>query len=150
MNVYLDNAASTPMDPEVFEAMRPYFLSHFGNPSSTHAHGRTLRNAIEESRRTIAKHLGVSPGEICFLSGGTEADNLAIKSSIKAYDLTHAISTKIEHHAVSHTLEQLEEEGEITVTWLSLDEKGHIDLEGIARSIGYQAQVSGFPHACKQ
>lgn len=129
MNVYLDNAASTPMDPKVFEAMRPYLLSNFGNPSSSHSHGRTLRNAIEESRRTIAKHLGVGPGEICFLSGGTEADNMAIKSSIEAYELIHAVSTRIEHHAVSHTLEQLEEQGKITVTWLSLDEKGHINIE---------------------
>jgi len=129
MNIYLDNAASTPMDPEVFEAMRPYFLSHFGNPSSSHAHGRTLRNAIEESRRTIASHLGVSPGEICFMSGGTEADNMAIRCSIDAYNLTHVVSTRIEHHAVSHTLEHLEELGEIRVTWLSLDSKGHIDHE---------------------
>ena len=127
MNVYLDNAASTPLDPEVFEAMRPYLLNHFGNPSSSHAHGRVLRNAIEESRRSIATHLGVSSGEICFVSGGTEADNLAIKGSIKSFGLSHAVSTRIEHHAVSHTLENLEEQGILKVTWLSLDKKGHID-----------------------
>ncbi|MEL6254113.1 MAG: cysteine desulfurase family protein [Bacteroidota bacterium] len=129
MIIYLDNAASTPMDPEVFEAMKPYFLDHFGNPSSTHAHGRTLRNAIEDSRRTVAKHLGVSPGEICFTSGGTEADNMAIKSSLDAFDIKHVISTRIEHHAVSHTLEHLEEMGKIKVTWLGVDGKGHIDHE---------------------
>lgn len=129
MIVYLDNAASTPMDPEVLEAMKPFFLDNFGNPSSTHAHGRTLRNAIEESRRTIAKHLGCTAGEICFTSGGTEADNMAIKGSIEAYGITHVISTAIEHHAVSHTLEHLAKQGKIKLSLLSLGPKGDIDLE---------------------
>ena len=129
MKVYLDNAASTPMDPEVFEYMKPYFCEHVGNPSSTHAHGRHLRNLIEQARKSIATHIGASPGEICFTSGGTEADNMAIRGAVEAYGLTHVISSPIEHHAVTHTIEQLEGEGKIKAIWLSLDEKGNVDLE---------------------
>jgi cysteine desulfurase len=126
MNIYLDNAASTPIDPEVLEQMMPFLAGHAGNPSSTHQHGRHLRGAIEQSRRTIAQCLGASPAEICFTSGGTEADNLAIQGAVSAYGIQHIISTRIEHHAVTHVLEQLEARGKVKVTWLQVDATGNI------------------------
>jgi cysteine desulfurase len=132
--VYLDHAASTPLDPEVFEQMRPYLLNHYGNPSSTHAFGRELRNAIEESRRTIAGLVGAQPGEICFTSGGTEADNLGILGLVRAHELEHIISTRIEHHAVTHPIETLAKGGK-EVTWLPVNEKGHIDLTDLQAAL---------------
>lgn len=127
MRVYLDNAATTPLDPEVFEAMKPFMLEDFGNPSSTHAHGRKVRAAIESARKKVAELLNCTPGEIIFTSGGTEADNTLIRCSIDTYNLEHAISTPIEHHAVTHTLETLEKEGKIKLHHVKLDEKGHVD-----------------------
>jgi len=131
MMVYLDNAASTPLDPEVLSAMLPYLTEFQGNPSSVHAHGRQLRSAIETARKEIAALFGASPAEIIFTSGGTEADNLAIKSAIKAFHITHAISTRIEHHAVTHTLEALESAGEVKVSWLDVDSTGQINLDAL-------------------
>lgn len=128
MNVYLDNAATTPLDPEVFEAMKPFMLEDFGNPSSTHAHGRKVRAAIESGRKKIAELLNCTPGEIIFTSGGTEADNTLIISGIQSYDIKHAISTPIEHHAVTHTLEVLKKQGSIQMHHVDLDEKGHVDM----------------------
>ncbi|MCU0382908.1 MAG: cysteine desulfurase [Cyclobacteriaceae bacterium] len=127
MRVYLDNAATTPLDPEVFEAMKPFMLEDFGNPSSTHAHGRKVRAAIESSRKKIAELLNCTPGEIIFTSGGTEADNTILVSGIQTYGIKHAISTPIEHHAVSHTLETLAKKGIVQLHNVSLTEKGHID-----------------------
>ncbi|MEL6843166.1 MAG: cysteine desulfurase family protein [Bacteroidota bacterium] len=126
--IYLDNAASTPLDPEVFSHMQPWFLQHPGNPSSTHAYGRPLRNAIEAARRDIAKAIGAQTGEICFTSGGTEADNLAINGAVLGLGHKHIISSPIEHHAVTHTIEALEASGIATVSWVSLDQKGNVDL----------------------
>src|SRR3982750_4120686 len=99
MKVYLDNAATTSLDQEVFEVMKPFMLEDFGNPSSTHAHGRKVRAAIESSRKKIAELLNCTPGEIIFTSGGTEADNTLIINSIQTYGISHAISSPIEHHA---------------------------------------------------
>ncbi len=129
MRVYLDNAATTPLDKEVLEAMLPYFTDHFGNPSSIHGHGRLVRSAIEQSRKKVAELLNTSPSEIFFTSGGTEADNTALVRSIEAYGLTHAITSKIEHHAVLHTLEFLHTQGKIDLTYVELDEKGHVSLD---------------------
>lgn len=133
MRVYLDNAATTPLDPEVFEAMKPFMLEDFGNPSSTHAHGRKVRAAIESARKKIAELLNCTPGEIIFTSGGTEADNTIITSAIQTYNLKHAISTPIEHHAVTHTLETLEKQGVIQLHHVRLDEKGHVDLTDLEK-----------------
>ncbi|MFY0651586.1 MAG: cysteine desulfurase [Cyclobacteriaceae bacterium] len=133
MRVYLDNAATTPLDKEVWEAMTPFFLDHFGNPSSIHSHGRESRSAIEQSRKTIAELLNTSPSEIFFTSGGTEADNTAICSSISTLGLEHAITSKVEHHAVLHTLESLHENGKIKLSFLDLDSKGNIDIEQLER-----------------
>lgn len=128
MRIYLDNAATTPLDPEVFEAMKPFMLEDFGNPSSTHAHGRKVRAAIESGRKKIAELLNCTPGEIIFTSGGTEADNALIVSGIQTYNLKHAISTPIEHHAVTHTLEILEKKGVVQLHHVQLDANGHVDL----------------------
>lgn len=128
MSVYLDNAATTPLDPEVFEAMKPFMLEDFGNPSSTHAHGRKVRAAIESARKKIAELLNCTPGEIIFTSGGTEADNTLIISSIQTYGIKHALSTPIEHHAVTHTLEVMEKQGAIKLHHINLDATGHVDL----------------------
>lgn len=127
--IYLDNAATTKMDEEVLNAMLPYMREDYGNPSSIHAFGRKTRTAIENSRKTVAKYLNVSPAEIFFTSGGTEADNMAIVEAIDTYGLKHAISSKIEHHAVEHTLEVLEKAGKIKVSWVNVDDKGNIDLK---------------------
>jgi cysteine desulfurase len=128
MRIYLDNAATTPLDLEVFEAMKPFMLEDFGNPSSTHAHGRKVRAAIESSRKKIAELLNCSPGEIIFTSGGTEADNALIVSGVQTYGIKHAISTPIEHHAVTHTLETLAKKGTVQLHYVQLDERGHVEL----------------------
>jgi cysteine desulfurase len=129
MRVYLDNAATTPLDPEVFEAMKPFMLEDFGNPSSTHSHGRKVRAAIESARKKIAELLNCTAGEIIFTSGGTEADNAIITSSIQTYGLKTVISSPIEHHAVENTLETLAKRGMVNLKWVNLDEKGHVDLD---------------------
>jgi cysteine desulfurase len=128
MSIYLDNAATTSLDPEVFEAMKPFMLEDFGNPSSTHAHGRKVRAAIESSRKKIAELLNCTPGEIIFTSGGTEADNTILSMSVETYGINHVISSPIEHHAVLHTLETLVKKGTIQLHQVNLDEKGHVDL----------------------
>lgn len=135
MSVYLDNAASTPIDPEVWETMVPYFLNHYANPSSIHSHGREGRSAIERSRKKIAEILNTSPSEIFFTSGGTEADNLAIYSTIDSLGLKHAITSKVEHHAVLHTLEALEKKGTIELSFVDLDKKGNVSLSHLQQLI---------------
>jgi len=131
MRVYLDNAATTPLDPQVLEAMKPFMLDHFGNPSSIHSHGREVRAAIERARKQIAELLNTSPSEIFFTSGGTEADNMAIKCAIETYQLKNAISSPIEHPAVLHTLEGLEKRGIIQLHKVDLDKSGGVSLESL-------------------
>ena len=128
MKIYLDNAATTRLDEKVFDTMVPYMKEEYGNPSSIHAFGRKTRSAIEVARKTVAKLLNVSPSEIFFTSGGTEADNMAINQSIDSLGITHAITSKIEHHAVEHTLQILEKAGKIKLSWVNVDEKGNVDL----------------------
>ena len=129
MRVYLDNAATTPLDPEVFEAMKPFLLEDFGNPSSTHSHGRKVRAAIESARKKIAELLSCTPGEIIFTSGGTEADNAILQSSVATYGIKHIVSSPIEHHAVEHTLNFLAKSGKAELHYVELDDKGHVNLE---------------------
>jgi cysteine desulfurase len=133
MRVYLDNAATTPLDPEVFEAMKPFMLEDFGNPSSTHSHGRKVRAAIESARKKIAELMYCTPGEIIFTSGGTEADNAILRSSIQTYKIANVISSPIEHHAVEHTLSQLSQSGTIKLHHVRLDSKGHVDMQDLER-----------------
>ena len=128
MKVYFDNAATTSLDKEVLDEMLPFMTEHFGNPSSIHGYGRKTRSAIEAARKSVAKSLNVSPSEIFFTSGGTEADNMAIRCSIHDIGIKHAITSKIEHHAVLHTLEKLEQEGIIKLSFVNLTPSGHIDL----------------------
>ena len=128
MHIYLDNAATTPLDPEVMEVMVETMKNEYGNPSSIHAHGRQAKTIVEKARKTIANLLHASPAEIFFTSSGTEADNMAIVRSIEAYGITHAITTPIEHHAVLHTLEELAKNDKIQLDLLRLDEQGNIDL----------------------
>jgi cysteine desulfurase len=129
MKVYFDNAATTPLDKEVLDEMLPYMTEHFGNPSSIHAFGRKTRAAIEGARKTVAKQLNVSPSEIFFTSGGTEADNMAIRCSVHDLGIKHAITTPIEHHAVLHTLEHLAQQGQIKLSFVNLTPQGHVDLK---------------------
>ncbi|TDB63327.1 cysteine desulfurase family protein [Arundinibacter roseus] len=129
MKVYFDNAATTRLDPEVLDAMMPLLTDNFGNPSSIHGHGRTVRSAIERARKSIAGLLGAAPAEIFFTSGGTEADNTAIRCSIDTFGLTHAITSPVEHHAVLHTLEHLQKLGHIELSMVRLDADGCVDLE---------------------
>lgn len=128
MKVYLDNAATTKLDEEVLKAMMPLLLEDFGNPSSIHAFGRKTRSAIENARKTVARLLNVTPAEIFFTSGGTEADNMAICQTIDKYNITHVISSQIEHHAVEHTIKVLEQAGKIKASWAKIDNKGNVDL----------------------
>jgi cysteine desulfurase len=129
MKVYFDNAATTPLDPEVFTAMTPYLLNNFGNPSSHHSQGREARAALEFCRRTVAGLLNALPEEIIFTSGGTEADNSAILSAVKSHYVNHVITTRFEHHAVLHTLAALQKTGEIKVHFINNDSKGNLDLQ---------------------
>jgi cysteine desulfurase len=128
MRVYLDNAATTPIDPEVLKQMYQVMETHYGNPSSIHSHGREVRTLIEKARKTVAGLLHTSPAEIFFTSGGTEADNTAIRCSIADYGIQHAITSKLEHHAVLHTLEALHKSGTIKLSFVDTDEKGNIDI----------------------
>ncbi len=141
--VYLDNAATTRLDPEVLEAMLPLLTEQFGNPSSIHSHGRTVRTAIEKARKTVASLLHTSPAEIFFTSGGTEADNTAIRSSIETYGLTHAITSPLEHHAVLHTLQHLAKQGIIRLSLVNVDAKGHIDLAHLEELLQTNRSVGG-------
>ncbi len=128
-NVYLDNAATTPLSEEVLEAMMPYLTTFYGNPSSVHHLGRKSKAAIEEARRTIAGFLNCSPAELFFTSGGTEADNLALYGAVLDLDVKHAITTAIEHKAVLETLKGWKAEGKIRLSIVRLTADGSVDLE---------------------
>src|SRR5574343_8433 len=133
MRVYLDNAATTPIAPEVVEAMLPVLKDGFGNPSSTHFYGRQTKALIETSRRTVSKLLNCQSSEIIFTSGGTEADNMALYSSVHQLGVKHIITSAIEHHAVGHTAEAIQAEGLARVSYVKLDEKGTVDLADLER-----------------
>lgn len=128
MKVYLDNAATTPLAPEVINVMTAAMQENYGNPSSIHAHGREVKTIVEKARKSIAHLLKASPSEIFFTSGGTEADNMAIVRSIMDLGITHAITSPIEHHAVLHTLEEQEKLGAIQLDFVRIDENGNPDL----------------------
>lgn len=131
MRVYLDNAATTPLDKAVIEAMLPFLTENFGNPSSTHWHGRQVRAEIEKARKTIAELLHASPSEIFFTSGGTEADNCVLWGAVETMKIEHLISSPIEHHAVSHTLEEISHSKHLPLHYVDLDEKGNIHLASL-------------------
>jgi cysteine desulfurase len=130
--VYLDNNATTPVLPEVFEAMQPYFAEHFGNASSIHHHGQETRAAVERARESVATLLGCRASEIVFTSGGTEGDNLAISGLTRTGD--HIISSTIEHHAVLNSCKHLEAMG-CEVTYIPVDGRGLVDPDDVRRAL---------------
>jgi len=130
--IYLDNNATTPVLPEVFEAMRPYFSEHFGNASSIHHHGQETRAAVEGARESVAALLSCRPAEIIFTSGGTESDNLAVAGLAAPGD--HVITSAIEHHAVLHACKHLEEQG-CELTCVPVDSKGLVDPDDVRRAL---------------
>lgn len=129
MRIYLDNAATTPVSPEVVQTMLPFFTENFGNPSAIHADGRKTRIAIEEARKLIAKELNASIGEIFFTSGGTESNNMALKCAVRDLGVNRIISSPTEHHCVLHTLESLALQQHVKVELLDLDEAGRPRLD---------------------
>ena len=128
MKVYLDNAATTPIANEVIEEIQPYLNNYFGNPSSTHAFGRKTKNAIEINRKKIADLIRAKNNEIIFTSGGTEADNMALRCAVFDLNVKRIITTKIEHHAVLHTAECLRDQQNVEVIFLATDHNGNPDL----------------------
>jgi cysteine desulfurase len=130
--VYLDNNATTPVLPEVFEAMRPYFGEHFGNASSIHHHGQETRSAVERARDSVASLLGCQAAEIVFTSGGTEGDNLAIAGLTSPGD--HIITSTIEHHAVLHACKHSEETG-CEVTYVPVDSRSLVNPDEVRRAL---------------
>ena len=128
MRIYLDNAATTPLLPEVVETMTHVLTHTYGNPSSLHAEGRNARATIEEARKTVANAIGASIGEIFFTSGGTESNNMALKCSVRDLGVKRIISSPIEHHCVLHSLERLQKTMDIEVKLLPVNEFGRLDL----------------------
>ena len=124
--VFLDNASTTPISPEIIDMMSEMMKSHFANPSSVHSYGRESKIVVEGSRKKIAELLNTSPGSIFFTSGGTEADNMAIKCAIHDHKITHAITSRLSHHAVLFPLEDLEKEGLIKLSYVDIDKDGVI------------------------
>ena len=129
MKVYLDNAATTPLAPEVYEAIAPILKSNFGNPSSTHYFGRNAKALIENSRRSIARHLNCHTSEIIFTSGGTEADNMALLCAVKELGVKRIITSRLEHHAVGHAAENICTEFDVELQYVKHCGKGNVDLE---------------------
>jgi len=132
MRVYLDNAATTPMAPEVIAAMVDVYQENFGNASSTHYFGRNSKALLENSRRSIARWLNCQSSELIFTSGGTEADNMALYAAVEKLGVKRIITTHIEHHAVGHTAESLYVKFGTIITYLSVDDKGNIDLNELS------------------
>jgi len=131
--IYFDNAATTPIDPEVLNAMMPYLTTYFGNPSSIYSYGRETRLAVENARKMVAKILGANPGEIFFTSGGTESSNMAICAAVNDLGCERIISSPIEHHATLHTVEHLHQQKNIELEFVKVLPNGHIDLNDLER-----------------
>ncbi len=126
--IYFDNAATTALDPEVLEAMMPFLTEKFGNPSSVYSYGRETKMAIENARKTVARILNATPGEIFFTSGGTESTNTAITAAIRDLGCRHIITSPLEHHATLHTVEYMAHSGQATLSYVKLTDNGHVDL----------------------
>ncbi|MDA9819865.1 cysteine desulfurase [Salibacteraceae bacterium] len=147
MKVYFDNAATTPLSDEVLQEMIPILKDQFGNPSSTHSFGRQVRSKIEIARRKVASLIHSEPSEICFTSGGTEADNMAIRCSVQDLGVTHIITSKIEHHAVLHTAEEMAKKG-IHVSFVQLDSLGGVDMNHLEELLqGNEKTLVSLMHA---
>lgn len=140
--IYLDNAATTALDPLVLEEMLPFMTSNFGNPSSAYSIGRTTRSAIENARRKVAGLLGVKPTTIFFTSGGTESNNTAISCSVNHLGCTHVITSPIEHHAVLHTVEHYCKQDGVTSSFVALTPNGEVDYNDLETQLALQ-QAAG-------
>lgn len=133
--VYFDNAATTPISEEVIQAMIPVLREHYGNPSSIHAEGRTVRALLESARKTVAQCIGAGTGEIFFTSGGTESNNMALKTAVRDLGVRRIISSPTEHHCGLHTIEALERHHNIEIVWLPVDSKGAVDLGALEQAL---------------
>lgn len=134
--IYFDHAATTPVDPRVFEKMKPYFTENFGNPNSQHAYGRRTVTAVDDARDTVARLIGAKPNEIYFTSGGTESDNWALRGAAHAYANKgkHLIVSAVEHPAVLSAAKELQKEG-FEVTFAAVDEYGTVDLAKLKEAV---------------
>ena len=165
--VYFDNAATTQIRDSVIDAMMAVMKNNYGNASSSHSFGRSSKVLIEQSRKTIARCLNVTAGEIIFTSGGTEADNLVLVSAVRDLGVKHIITSKIEHHAVLHTVQELEKAYNIQVSYVNLDASGEVDyshlehllhtkvktlvsLMHINNEIGHILDIKRVGNLCKQ
>jgi len=151
MKVYLDHGATTPVDKEVVKAMQPYFTEKYGNASSLHSFGREANEAMEKARKQVAKLINAEPKEIIFTSGGTEADNMAIKEIMftNRNKGNHIITSRIEHHAVENTCKFMEEMG-FKVTYLPVDKNGFISLEDLRKAITKETVLVSIMHASNE
>jgi cysteine desulfurase len=136
--VYLDNAATTPIAPEVIDSMVPFMRETFGNPSSTHSFGRKAKNALEIARRQIAKYIQAEASEIIFTSGGTEANNMVFHNAVHQLNVKRIITSPIEHHAVGHTVEYLAGKFDVELVYVRLTENGHIDVSHLKELLSEQ------------
>jgi len=133
MKVYFDNAATTALSKDVLNEMLTVFETKHGNPSSIHAFGREAKAIVEKARKSVAAMLNCSPAEIFFTSGGTESDNMAIRSAVEAYNIKHVISSALEHHAVLHSIDDLVKKGTVKVSHVKLHKDGHVDMADLER-----------------
>jgi cysteine desulfurase len=139
--VYFDSAATTQVRPEVVDVMTNVLLNTYGNASSTHSPGRSAKSLIESARKTVAKYLNVTPAEIIFTSGGTEADNLAINSAVRDLGVKTIITSRIEHHAVLYMVNQLQVQYKVEVEYVHLDKYGHIDYNHLEELLSKSSNV---------
>src|SRR3989442_1178184 len=146
--VYLDSNATTPMRPEVVAAMMPVFTENYGNASSIHWFGQQAKSLIDDARQHVARLIGAEVSEIVFLSGGTEADNFAIRGIAESQKAKgrHIITSRIEHHAVLHTCKDLEKQG-YDVTWLPVSRQGLVDPEDVRRALRPDTILISVMHA---
>jgi cysteine desulfurase len=138
--IYFDNAATTPLDPQVLEAMMPYFTTNFGNPSSIYSYGRESRLAVENARKTVARILNAHPAEIFFTSGGTESTNTAINAAIRDLGCKHIITSPVEHHATLHTVEYMHKQMGIKLSYVNMLSNGHIDMQHLESLLAGSAE----------
>ena len=133
--IYFDNAATTPLDPEVVKAMTAHMLDNFGNPSSSHEFGRKAKAVVETTRKHIAAYFNCTPSEVIFTAGGSEADNHILLNAVKFLGIKRIISSRIEHHAVLHSIEALIKDFDIEVDYLSVDQDGEIDYQELQNKL---------------
>lgn len=138
--VYFDNAATTPLLPEVLDAMLPFLKEQYGNPSSQYSYGREARSAVEAARKTIAGLIGAQPGEIIFTSGGTEASNTVLWGAVRDLGVKRIITSTAEHHCVLHTVEALQKGGGVEAIYLPVDKEGNISLSDLEQHLAGSAE----------